>query len=100
MNTTYQGKRCAGTISTLDPATGTYLWRHCLSDGSALGAITEIPGVVIVSAGSSFLAIATETGQTLFSYAQKQASFVGPASVSNGVLYIGSYTGGLYAFGL
>jgi steroid delta-isomerase-like uncharacterized protein len=26
--------------------------------------------------------------------------FMGPASVSNGVLYIGSYTGGFYAFGL
>jgi len=37
---------------------------------------------------------------TLFNYANANASFVGPASVSNGILYIGSYTGGLYAFGL
>ncbi len=99
-DTTYQGISCEGTLSALDPATGAFLWRHCLGDGPALGAITAIPGVVIVAEESYFLAIATADGRTLFRYANRQASFVGPASVSHGVLYIGSYTGGLYAFGL
>jgi len=99
-DTTYQGLSCAGTVSALEPATGAFLWRHCLGDGPVLGAITEIPGVVIASEESYFLAIATANGHTLFRYSDKQAVFVGPASVFDGVLYIGSYAGGLYAFGL
>ena len=99
-DTTYQGLSCEGTVSAVNPATGAFVWRHCMGDGPVLGAITEIPGVVIVAEAAHFLALATANGQTLFRYANQQASFVGPASVSNGVLYIGSYTGGLYAFGL
>jgi outer membrane protein assembly factor BamB len=99
-DTTYQGRSCAGTVSALDPTAGSFVWRHCLGDGPVLGAITEIPGVVIVAEASYFLAIATADGRTLFRYAAREASFVGPASVSQGVVYIGSYTGGLYAFGL
>jgi outer membrane protein assembly factor BamB len=99
-DTTYQGRSCEGTVSALDPAHGAFVWRHCLGDGPVLGAITEIPGVVIVAEASYFLAIATADGRTLFRYTDRQASFVGPASVSHGALYIGSYSGGLYAFGL
>jgi polyvinyl alcohol dehydrogenase (cytochrome) len=95
-----QGTKCAGTFQALDPTTGTYLWRLCLSFGAVDGAITLVPGVAVVSDGNAFLAIATATGKTLFTYSAKNAHFVGPASVCNGVLYIGSYTGGLYAFGL
>jgi len=97
--TTLQGKKCDGTFEALNPATGAMLWQRCLSDGSDVGAITLVPGVATVPAGGAFLAIATEDGQTLFRYSNTQARFLGPASVSNGMLYIGSYTGGLYAFG-
>lgn len=98
--TKLQGMKCAGTFGALDPATGTYLWRRCLSFGAVDGAITVVPGIAIVSDGTAFLAIATATGRTLFTYSAKDVQFKGPASVCNGVLYIGSYTGGLYAFGL
>jgi polyvinyl alcohol dehydrogenase (cytochrome) len=99
-HTKLQGMSCVGTFQALDPATGTYLWRLCLNFGAVDGAITVVPGVAIVPDGTAFLAIATEDGRTLFRYSDNRARFLGPASVSNGVLYIGSYTGGLYAFGL
>jgi len=99
-DTTYQGLSCEGTVSALDAASGAFVWRHCLGDGPVLGAITEIPGVVIVAEAAHILAIATADGRTLFRYTDQQASFVGPASVSHGAVYIGSYSGGLYAFGL
>jgi len=97
--TTLDGMKCAGTFEALDPATGAFLWQRCLDGGSVVGAISLVPGVAIVSEGSYFLAIEAATGQTLFKYTGMQARFLGPASISNGILYIGSYTGGLYAFG-
>jgi polyvinyl alcohol dehydrogenase (cytochrome) len=97
--TTLQGKKCAGTFEAVNPATGAFLWQRCLSDGSDVGAITIVPGVATVPEGGAFLAIATNDGHTLFSYSNNHARFLGPASISNGMLYIGSYTGGLYAFG-
>lgn len=98
--TKFNGKVCASKFQALDPATGIYLWRRCLNFGAIFGAIVVVPGVAIVSDGNAILAIATATGNTLFTYSAKNAYFMGPASVFNGVLYIGSYTGGLYAFGL
>jgi len=98
--TSLQGKKCAGTFEALNPSTGVLLWQRCLGDGSDVGAITIVPGVATVPEGGAFLAIATNDGHTLFSYSNDHARFLGPASVSNGMLYIGSYTGGLYAFGL
>jgi outer membrane protein assembly factor BamB len=98
--TKLNGKVCASKFQALDPATGASLWRRCLSFGAIYGAITVVPGVAFVSDGNALLAIATATGKTLFRYSARNADFLGPASVCNGVLYIGSYTGGLYAFGL
>jgi len=98
--TKLNGKVCASKFQALDPATGSYLWRRCLSFGAINGAIVVVPGVAIISDDNAFLAIATATGKTLFTYSSKNVSFIGPASISNGVLYIGSYTGGLYSFGL
>jgi len=100
--TTINGVSCPGSVRAFDPATGTAIWKQCLQEGEVYGALTLIPGVVVVSEGPCFLAIATASGHILFKYtATDNEKFYGPASVSNGVLYIGSYFGGvLYAFGL
>ena len=98
--TKFQGMKCNSALEALDPATGTYLWRRCLSYGALFEGVTVVPGVAFVSEGSYFLVIKAADGRTLFKYSDAHASFLGPASVSNGVLYLGSYTGGLYAFGL
>jgi len=96
---------CAGSLRAVNPANGTFIWEHCLNSGAVFGAVTMAPGLAMVSAGSHFFVIAAATGKTLFRYfdSNRSESFMGPASVSNGVIYIGSYglhSGKLYAFGL
>jgi polyvinyl alcohol dehydrogenase (cytochrome) len=99
--TTINGVSCPGSVRALDPAAGTAIWKQCLQEGEVYGAVTLIPGVVVVSEGPCFVAMATTSGHILFKYTTRgNEQFFGPASVSNGVLYIGSYTGVLYAFGL
>ncbi len=99
--TTISGVSCPGSVRALDPAAGTSIWKQCLQEGEVYGAVTLLPGVVVVSEGPCFVAIATTTGHIIFKYTTTgNEKFFGPASVSNGVLYIGSYTGVLYAFGL
>lgn len=108
--TTIGGANCPGSLRALNPATGDFIWEHCLTDGGVFGAVTVIPGVAVVSEGSHVVAIATANGRTLFDYASRNDGeiFQGPASIVNGILYIGSVGhnskedvyGNLYAFGL
>ena len=69
-------------------------WRlpmgHCLTDGFVLGAVTLVPGVVVVGAGPDVDVIATASGASLISFVDSHSgsSFDGPASISKGVLYI------------
>ncbi len=99
-NTTIQGTSCQGSVRAINPATGTFLWEACLKDGPVLGAVTAVPGVVAVGEGPKLVLLATSSGQFLFtSPAPTGLSFYGPASISNGVLYIGDTGGNLYAFG-
>ncbi len=97
---TIDGKKCAGSLKALDPATGGPVWEHCLENGGVTGAVTLAPGVAVVSEGPSVLVLATANGQTLFRYTSQTERFLGPASIANGILYIGSKNGTLYAFGL
>ena len=100
-STTIKGVNCPGSVRALDPAAGTAIWKQCLQESEVYGAVTLIPGVVVVSEGTCFVAMATTNGHVLFKYTSKDGEkFYGPASVANGALYIGSYTGVLYAFGL
>jgi polyvinyl alcohol dehydrogenase (cytochrome) len=100
-NTKVSGVSCQGSVQALQPSTGNVVWQNCLQSGPVLGAITVTPGVVFLGQGSYFMALNSSTGNTLFSY-QDTASgsdFWGPASVSNGVAYIGNQDGTLFAFG-
>ncbi len=94
--TTIQSVTCPGTIAAVRPADGHVLWQDCLSDGPILGAVTAVPGVVTVGAGSNILLIDAKTGAILLSYATA-APVLGAASVANGVLYQGDSGGTLYA---
>jgi outer membrane protein assembly factor BamB len=101
-NTVIQGAKCAGGLRALNPADGTFIWEHCLLSGPVLGAVTAVPGLVVVGEGSSLVVMSAQTGKTLFVYTDthNQATFAGPASISHGMLYIGNFDGNLYAFGL
>jgi|SRR5579863_1326215 len=98
-NTTINGTSCQGSLRALNPATGAFLWQDCLTTGPVLGAVTAVPGVAVVGTGPKLVAIATTSGNTLFTAnGSSGATFYGGASISNGVLYIGDTNGNLFAF--
>ena len=97
---TINGTRCLGTLRAVRPATGKLIWRRCLPFGTILGAVTAVPGVVVIGTGSHVLAVSARTGATLFRFndVTRGSRFLGPASFSNGTMYIGNQDGRLYAF--
>jgi outer membrane protein assembly factor BamB len=100
-NTTINGTKCQGSIRALNPATGAFIWQHCLLSGPVLGAVTAVPGVLAVGQGTYVLAFDASTGASLFRFQDTNSgsNFWGAASISNGMMYIGNQDGHLYAFG-
>lgn len=99
--TTINGTNCKGSIRAIYPATGNFKWEHCLNGGPVLGAVSLVRGVAAVGEGSTLVLVATSDGRTLYTYTDtnNNSNFYGPASISNGMLYIGNFDGFLYAFG-
>ena len=99
--TTVGGTSCKGSLRAVNPATGAFIWEHCMAQGPVLGAVTMVPGVAVVGEGNTFMAVAASDGHTLFTFtdSNSNSNFYGPASISNGVLYIGDFDGLMYAFG-
>ena len=94
--TSINGATCGGSVQALNPATGNFLWQTCLPK-TVMGAITEVPGVIALIDGANLTLINTGSGAKLFNYS---AHLYGTPSISNGVLYVGSTTNQLYAFGM
>jgi polyvinyl alcohol dehydrogenase (cytochrome) len=92
---------CKGSLRAVNPATGRFIWEHCMQQGPVLGAVTMVPGVAVVGEGNTFVAVAASDGHTLFTFTDTNTNsqFYGPASISKGILYIGDFDGLLYAFG-
>ena len=67
-----------------------------------LGAVTVIPGLVIVTQGAWVNAINSATGATVFTFEEPDHSsvFMSAVCVVNGRLYAASGSGNLFAFGL
>jgi polyvinyl alcohol dehydrogenase (cytochrome) len=99
--TTIAGVSCKGSVRALAPDTGKFIWEHCLQNGPVLGAVSLVPGVAVVGEGNTLAVLATTDGHTLYTYQDTNsgALFYGPASISNGILYIGDIDGYLFAFG-
>jgi polyvinyl alcohol dehydrogenase (cytochrome) len=97
--TTINGTPCAGSLSAINPADGTFLWQDCLSD-HILGSLMAVPGLVVVGVGDHLYAVSTADGSILFDYLDTSGhtKFIGTATISNGVLYAGDTTGNLFAF--
>jgi len=95
-----KGTRCRGTLRAVRPGTGRLIWRRCLPFGPVLGAVTAVPGVVVVGANAHLLAVNARTGRILFQFKDtiRGSVFWGAASFSNGTLYAGNRDGRLYAF--
>jgi polyvinyl alcohol dehydrogenase (cytochrome) len=96
--TTLNGTGCAGSLNALNPASGTPIWQNCLTY-DAFAPVTAVPGLAELAVGNFVMIVDTTTGNKLFSYQQK-TNFLGPGSISNGVLYQADMGGDVYAFGL
>lgn len=96
------GQTCAGSLNAVNPATGAFIWQHCMTDGAIFGAIMVVRGVAVIGEGPYIIAVNTKTGQTIFRYENTSQNFLGAGTISNGVLYYGSHpsasSGTLYAF--
>ena len=91
----------AGSLRALDPNTGAVLWEDCLT-GPVLAPVVAVPGLLIVGVGNTMIVVDSSTGNTLYSYQDTllNGNFWGAALISNGVLYEGSRSGTMFAFGL
>jgi hypothetical protein len=96
------GTSCAGSVSAVNPATGAYIWRHCLMSGPVLGALTYVNGVVIATQGSWINALDASNGNTIFRYQDTTsgAYYYGGVAIANGRMYAGNLDGNFVAFGL
>ncbi len=100
-STTIGGKFCYGSLRALDPATGAYLWEHCLSPAyRVMAPPIGVPGLVVASAGPSFFVLGATNGATLFRYEDdsEDSTFDGAATIAHGMLFIGNLDGTLSAF--
>jgi outer membrane protein assembly factor BamB len=90
---------CGGVAWALRPSNGGKIWKDCLP-GAVLAPVTAVPGVEFVGAGNTFEAINASNGALLWSFPDTTAGsdFWSPASIDNGVVYVGNQDGNLYAF--
>jgi polyvinyl alcohol dehydrogenase (cytochrome) len=98
--TTINGTSCIGSVSALNPATGAFKWRHCLNSAAVLGAVTGIPGVIIVGQGTDINVINAVSGQTIWFFRDPQGGRVyAGATVTNGMMFTSNNNGNFYAWG-
>jgi outer membrane protein assembly factor BamB len=101
--TTINGQSCQGGLRAINPATGAYVWQACMTDGTILGAVTEVPGVIAVGEGNGLVLVKASNGQMLFKKQDTSTSgssnYYGGAAIANGMLFIGNEDGNFYAFG-
>jgi outer membrane protein assembly factor BamB len=106
-----RGSSCIGTLAALDPDTGQPEWQVPLQ-APVLGAVTEVPGLLAVGAGSNVDVLSSSTGAQLFSYAEPRPAksnqgaiygapvdwFWGPLTIAGDTLYAANQDGTLRAF--
>ena len=103
--TTINGTTCNGSIRALNPATGAFKWERCLGS-VVIGAISASRGLLAVGSGPYFYVLSAATGSTIYSYHDTNSGppfpgtpdFWGAPSIGQGVIYIGSIDGNLFAF--
>lgn len=97
--TIVKGKTCHGSLSALDPTTGSPRWKVCLN-APVVGAVVAVTGLVFAGYGKKLIAVNAATGQILFTFTDTHPTslFWGSASISNGMLVSGNADGILYNF--
>ena len=86
-----------GAVTSLDPATGSVLWRYGVTDGPVLAPISEANGVIFADGGRSCIALDSATGALLWS-SRSEAPIYGGFAISDGRIYFGDTSGAFYCF--
>jgi hypothetical protein len=96
------GVNCTSTVSAINPATGSYEWRHCLTSGPIVGAVLGSSGLVYVDSQTALYVLDASTGNTLFEYQDTSPGsyFYSAPALNTGMLFAANTDGNLYAFGL
>ena len=95
-NTTIAGVGYPGAVRAINPTTGAVVWARGLAS-PVIPALAYDNGMVLVGSGSRLEILDAGNGNRRFSYATG-AVIYSPPSISNGVVYIGSGDGNVYAF--
>jgi outer membrane protein assembly factor BamB len=96
-NTTVNGTGYAGAVRGIDPTTGNVVWAHGLAD-PVIPALAYDNGMVFAGSGPRLEVFDASNGNRLASYATGAGTY-SPPTISNGIVYMGSGDGNLYAFG-
>ncbi len=101
--TTLNGVNCPGTVNQLNPATGAFIWRKCLSY-PVIGPLVEFPGVLGVAYGSAINLLNPSNGNPLYTYTFRTPNsgslFWTGLVVSEGKLFAANENGRVFVFGL
>jgi polyvinyl alcohol dehydrogenase (cytochrome) len=82
----------ASEVVALDPGSGKIAWTHALA-GHILGPVSAVPGVAFVSSDTGALvALSTERGRKLWSFAAPAQAASGPSITGDNVLWGYGYT--------
>ncbi len=89
----------------LNPDNGSFLWQHCMGNGPVFGSVTVAGAtqkikVVATCQGNTVIVMNASNGKTVARlHDHKRGSLLyGPATISNGVLFVGNLDGDLYAY--
>jgi hypothetical protein len=100
--TTINGASCTSSLSAVNPATGGFVWRQCLTSGPTLGAVLGSPGLVVVDSQTEVNVLNAATGSMLFQFKDTAPAsyFFSAPALNAGQLYAANSDGNLYIFGL
>ncbi len=104
-NTKIGKSNCKGSVRALNPDNGHALWQHCMGGGPVLGSVTvagatQNTEVIAACQGNTVIVMNASNGKTVARlHDHKHGSLLyGPATISNGDLFVGNLDGDLYAY--
>ncbi len=95
--TTIGSQSCSGSVNALNPSTGSFKWRDCITNGWPFGGVVAGDGgVVAAGSGNNINVYDSSTGANVGSYTGT-GPFWGTPSIANNTIYEGDMTGHIYA---
>jgi len=91
------GAQRIGSIRAIDGATGAVVWERGF-DHAVIPAVAAVNGMVLLGVGPDFDILSAADGSILFTYHTGPETYGAP-SVAQGMVFIGSVDGTLWAFG-